>query len=326
MNTVRTAIAALAAAAVGLVTVASPATADEETKPSPVDLCLDRHPGAVPAEGVTPGNDLVCVERTFIPSEGDDTYLWVGADTNGAVILRGTLDRYSIVPDPGTDTLSLADWTVPLVETYTESGVGGLFGIRITAIDSPEVIRYTDFDDVIGDPNVCARMGGYTGGVVPISHYTGLGADTVQCTVGNIFTEGDDDTILGVTDGAAVFAGTGNDTVTGDGTSDHIDLGAGDDRAFVRDGGVDAVMGGAGVDTVVASRDDRLSAVEFARYPAVATPAPPKSPKPPRCGHSHEKHHKHAHGKHHRHGKGKGHSHMKHHKHSHASHHKGRCR
>ena len=310
MFTIRTATAALS---IALAVVAAPAHADEGD-PTPVETCLAAHPGAVAAADVTDENDTVCVDTVLIPSAGDDTYLWVGADLDDEVVLTG---KGTFKPDPGTDTLSLADWSVPLVETYADNGYGGILGVRVVNIDSPEVVRYTDFDDVIGDPNLCPRMGAYDGSVTPISHYTGLGADTVRCTIGNIFTEGGDDTIVGVSDGTAIDAGSGDDTVTGDGTADVIDLGAGDDTADVTDGGADVVEGGTGTDTVDASEDDVLTGVEVARRvtaakpPAVTQPvaaAPQQAAAAPQKGKGKHKHHKkgsckkhgHKHSKHHR--------------------------
>lgn len=313
MFTIRTATAALT---IALAVVAAPAHADEGD-PDYVAICLDAHPGAVAAVDVTDGNDTVCVDSLWVPSEGDDTYLWVGADVDEEIVLAGAGNTGDgiVKPDPGIDTLSLADWSVPLVETYSDNGVGGLFGVRVVNIDNPEVVRYTDHDDVIGDPNLCSRMGSYDDSGASISLYTGLGADTVQCTLGDIFTEGGDDTIVGVADGMAVDAGAGDDTVTGDGTADEIDLGSGDDTANVVDGGADVVEGGAGTDTVDASADDVLTGVEVARRVTVATPpavtqpvavAPQQAAAAPQKGK--HKHHKKGSCKKH------GHKHSKHHK------------
>lgn len=253
MNSViKTTLAAVAA--IGFTVLATPASA-EEPNPQAIQDCLDRHPEAVMAQAVTEGNDLVCVRDKVLPSPGDDTYLWVGADVDEDIILRGNSEA-----DPGVDTLSLADWTLPLIETYNEVGHGGLFGVRVIAVDDPEVVRYTALNDVIGDPNLCGRVGGPN--VPDLALHTGGGADTVRCTFANIFTEGGDDVVIGVEQNVTVNAGAGDDKVIGDAGADTITLGTGNDRAFVEWGGADVVKAGAGDDTVWATRKDTVRSAQ----------------------------------------------------------------
>lgn len=233
-------------------------------EPAPLSLamqtCLAETVGSVQADAVTEGPDVVCVESRLVESLGDDTYLWVGADTDNSIVLRG-----SGLPDRGADTLSLARWSRGLVERYDAAGVGGIFGVRIKNVADPETVVYTDFNDTIGDLNLCSRLAGDGTETTQISLYLGLGADTVNCVLGSIFTEGGDDTVVGVTTGAAVQAGPGADDVSGDPGADTIMLGPGPDSADVVGQGPDNVNGGLGFDTVAASSGDTVTSAEVVR-------------------------------------------------------------
>lgn len=248
MTRILTALAFIAAAF-----TASPAVADE-TEPSihsdAVLACLAAHPGAITFDLVQPAeqsNDVVCVDEEFVGSLGDDTYLWVGADLDPKMELRGDQT------DAGQDTLSLADWTHGYVETE-----GGMFGVRYFAA-VPETVRYTEFADVVGFRDACAGLTESSN----INFITGAGADLVQCITGNIFTGVGDDVIFGVTLDTYANAGPGADRVIGDAGADQIFLGSGPDVARVEGGGSDVVLGGAGKDVVYASRNDTVTSARI---------------------------------------------------------------
>lgn len=239
--------------AIGLAAILAPTPANA----APLDDCLAQ-PGRVAATAVTDQNDAVCLgpDDERVASEGDDTYFWVEGDTNGLYPQGFTPGDPSSEIDPGYDTLSLSDWSTAYVDP-----ANGMFGVSVWFV--PDAVTYTDFDDVVGNPNACGSLTSSN----DMEFRTGLGADTVQCMTGNIFTQGDDDTIIGVTLDSTANGGGGDDLVTGDAGADEIVLGPGDDIARVRNGGVDLVRGGAGFDTVRASKNDRMRNIERERLP-----------------------------------------------------------
>lgn len=244
---------AATALALGLLAAAPvAASADDAVNGNALlDECVARHPGAVREDAaMTDGADLVCVLTRPTPSAGDDTYLWL----DGANDLPGVTLHYDGSTDPGTDTLSLADWTTPLREDYA-AGTGLLWGQNeVWGVDA---YTLTGGDDVLGNPDHCARL---TASSTTVFN-TGEGADTVNCITGVINTQGGDDTVVGVTLDTVVNTGEGNDVVTGDADADEIVLGAGDDIAEVEDvvgSVVDVVDGGEGDDVVYADPTDRV--------------------------------------------------------------------
>lgn len=250
-----TAAATLAAATALLPT---PATAAPD-----VDGCLAARPGAVTADAVTPGDDVVCLpsgtER--VPSEGDDTYLWVGDEAGE---LRPATNPDTAQPwydDPGVDTLSLELWD----GAWTDGD--RMFGVRVHfPVDG---LRLTEHADTFGRADVCDRLTSNTGFLID----AGAGDDLVQCVTGQITTGEGSDTVVGVTLGTTVDTGAGGDHVIGDGDADSISLGSGDDTADVVAGAVDEVYGGTGTDVVQASRNDLLFSARM-----VAAPAPAPQP------------------------------------------------
>lgn len=244
------ALTAVAAVAAGAAALIAPATAHAATA---VEDCLAARPGAVTVAAVTPGDDTVCVGPTDVrvASAGNDTYLWVGTTAQAADKLTG-----DTIDDPGDDTLSLALWTTPWTESFAPNGFGGMFGVRVFI--NVENIVYTPLNDRIGDPAGCGRLTANNG----IGFALGAGDDTVNCVAGEISTGTGADVVRGVALGTTVHTGAGNDLAVGDANGDVIVLGSGADTAKVEAGGADTVSGGAGADTVFASRNDAVSSAQ----------------------------------------------------------------
>ncbi|MCW2832705.1 MAG: hypothetical protein JWN68_658 [Nocardioides sp.] len=78
-----------------------------------------------------------------------------------------------------------------------------------------------------------------------------------------------------ITSGAlddALSGGVGNDTLTGNGGRDVLDGGVGNDTVNARDGVVDTIDCGDGVDIAVADANDSVANCETVQLPAVAPP------------------------------------------------------
>lgn len=264
-------IALAAAAAVALAGVPVGAASADETGPSEaVTTCLAAHPDAVAWDAVTDGNDLVCVDTLRKPSAGDDTYLWVGADVDTAMVLRS----WGYAEDFGHDTLSLADWSTGYVDQYDENGRGGMFGVRVIGVEV-EQVDYTAHDDSIGWLPACSGVTASAG----VQFNLGDGNDTVNCVAGIISAGPGDDRLVGISHGTILDAGPGDDIVTGDGDADDIVLGDGADVAYVEDGTedgavADLVDAGEGDDVVYADRADVVYSARLV-LPAVDPVEPP---------------------------------------------------
>jgi hypothetical protein len=239
----RTALAALAAAAAVFAAPAAARAADPAD--AAVQACVDSHPGAVTEKAVEDSLDgmsgdggalaaqdnLVCVGRYVVGSPGDDTYLVVPG-TAGITVPHVDNESPDLgKADPGTDTLSLADWTEP----YSGSGPVNMLSL----LDTPEVQVLTPLGDVINPADEGRTCNDLTASDAAIR--TGAGSDAVYCVAV-----------------ATVSTGTGADEVTGTGGSQVVRLGPGADQATVTGGGADTVRGGAGSDTVARSGNDTV--------------------------------------------------------------------
>lgn len=239
-------VAGLAMAATAL---SVPAAMAEGTIPTPsVQACLDSHPGAVMFDGVTAGNDLVCIDEFTYPSEGDDTYLWVPTNEGTTVLRDPYLSGSNARPDAGNDTLSLALW---------HGGFTGLLYGKLVIMDPSESLKYTPYNDTVGTRAADGSCSNITSKSF-ITSYFGAGDDTVICRTGVIFTGTGADYVQDGGWGTTVTTGDGNDEVVAGGGADSLILGAGDDTARVKNGGEDVVKAGDGSDVAYASPNDTV--------------------------------------------------------------------
>jgi hypothetical protein len=91
----------------------------------------------------------------------------------------------------------------------------------------------------------------------------------------------DDDTLTGGRRGDVLSGLGGADTITGSGGPDWLEGGEGDDTIDARDGEVDDVDCGQGLDHVVADATDRLADCESVEIPPAVTSAAPTATPPP---------------------------------------------
>jgi len=255
-----TAVLAIAGAATALGATSASATT--------VDECLASHPGAVVGWETTPGNDVVCVDSAYQPSEGNDLIFWVPSDES-----TGTFNKnQNFGSDPGNDTLSLADWKGPWTEDWNSAPIHAshFSGVRVFK-PGIETVRLTSFSDTFGDhPDAC--VGTQPGDPQPVPNYTVYsltGDDYLSCVVGGYYYTGTGADTVNITttfSNAVVQTGDGGDLVLGSAGSDSITLGDGADVARVTKGSVDTVRGGNGADKVYASSNDKVfSATKIVR-------------------------------------------------------------
>lgn len=274
------------AVALGLAPLAVTATAHADTPVSQaVQDCLIAHPGAVIWDQVTEGDDSVCVDQMVRPSPGNDTYIWVGAEQSTEKVSALTTEAPGqILDDPGSDTVSLVDWTFGYDDAMSYSGPGawtGLTGrLAYGGFTLPETVIFTPYDDLIlgFDPGYATGDGtcrayGYTATAV---YDTGDGADKILCMTGNFYMGPGDDYVSSTDDGTGdvIDAGTGNDVidVLGGGT-DEVDPGTPEEPTEPPAAARTTALSGETTsgDLVCADRTDTIAGEAQVLIPTVAT-------------------------------------------------------